>query len=116
VDEILIFNSLSEEMMKQITDIQLERLKERAAQKGLILQFTEAARDLLATEGYDPVFGARPLKRTIQRQVENPLATSILEGKFTEGSSILVDASGGRITFTLQPAPEKAGSTASEDA
>ena len=84
------YNLTREEIIK-IVDIQIRYLNERFAEKGMILKLTEKAKETLATYGYDPVFGARPLKRAIQRYIENPLALKILEGAFNEGDKIITD-------------------------
>ncbi len=110
IDDIIIFNALSRELMKEITDIQIERLAERLSEQGLELVVTPAARELLAEEGYDPTYGARPLKRTIQRLVENPLAQDLLEGEFVGGDVVEVDAEDGEILLrpispAVAPAP-----------
>ncbi len=91
IDEIIIFRSLSMEDLKKIVDIQIEYLKKRLAERKIEIELTEGAKEELAEIGYDPVYGARPLKRTIQRTIENPLATEILKGNFKEGDTIVVD-------------------------
>ncbi|HWP93379.1 MAG TPA: ATP-dependent chaperone ClpB [Thermodesulfobacteriota bacterium] len=91
VDEIIIFRSLSIERLKEIVGIQIEYLRKRLSEKKIELELKEEAKELLAEKGYDPVYGARPLKRTIQRLIENPLATKILQGEFKEGDTVLVD-------------------------
>jgi len=91
IDEIIVFNNLTREDIIKIVDIQIRYLNERLAEKGMFLELTDKARELLATYGYDPVFGARPLKRTIQRYIENTLALKILEGAFSEGDKIVVN-------------------------
>ena len=105
IDEMIIFNSLDQETMKEITEIQVHWVKERAAEQGLSLTITEDAKALLAREGYDPTFGARPLQRTIQREIENPLATQFLEGIYEEGDTVLVDEEDGEIV--LRPAEHR---------
>jgi ATP-dependent Clp protease ATP-binding subunit ClpB len=92
VDEVIIFNPLSKEHIKAIVEIQLEGLRKRLAERGISLELTDAARGVLAEEGFDPAFGARPLKRAIQRSVQDPLARRILAGEFHEGDTALVDA------------------------
>lgn len=88
-------------MILKIVDIQLEHLRRRLQERRIGLEFSEAAKKLLAEKGYDPVYGARPLKRTIQQEVQNPLALKILEGQFLEGDTILVDVNDkGEFTFT----------------
>ena len=91
IDEIIIFRNLTKEEIIKIVEIQIGYLNERLAEKGLSLELTEKAKELIANYGYDPVFGARPLKRAIQRYIENPLATKILQGVFNEGDKIIVD-------------------------
>jgi len=100
VDEILIFHTLSFAHIKQIVGIQLRRLEQRLADKKLSLVVTDQAREILAREGYDPVFGARPLKRAIQRLLQDPLARRVLEGEFVEGDTIRVDGARGELVFT----------------
>ena len=93
LDEILLFRRLSREDMKGIVDIQLERLKKLLADRKIALDIDNAAKTWLADKGYDPVYGARPLKRVIQRELQNPLAQQILEGRIQDGSSVHVTAS-----------------------
>ncbi|MGN6367491.1 MAG: ATP-dependent chaperone ClpB [Phycisphaerae bacterium] len=92
VDEIVIFHSLKKEQLRRIVDIQVRNLENRLKSRGMHLVLTEAAKDELGERGYDPVFGARPLKRIIQQEIENPLATRILDGEFGEGDTIEIDA------------------------
>lgn len=100
IDEIVVFNSLSETDIERIVDIQVAYLKRRLAEKRFGLDLTERAKKSLAHKGFDPVYGARPLKRTIQREIQDKLAMQLLEGRFKEGDSILVDADDdGAITF-----------------
>jgi ATP-dependent Clp protease ATP-binding subunit ClpB len=99
VDEIIIFDRLNEEELKQIVEIQLHRLTKRLEQQKITLELTDAARALIAREGYDPVYGARPLKRAIQKFILDPLSLDILEGKFHEGQTIRVDAKNGAMQF-----------------
>ncbi|MFN4132113.1 MAG: AAA family ATPase, partial [Caldimicrobium sp.] len=91
IDEIIIFNNLTQEDIIKIVDIQIKNLNMRLMEKGNSIELTEKAKYRLAEIGFDPVFGARPLKRSIQRNVENPLALKILEGAFEEGDKIIVD-------------------------
>ena len=100
VDEIIVFRSLTQEQIGAIVDIQLRRLEKRLAERRVSLVVTDAARKLLAERGWDPVYGARPLKRAIQRLVQDPLAIQLLEGKFAEGDTIEVDAKAGELTFS----------------
>ncbi|MDD5459676.1 MAG: AAA family ATPase, partial [Phycisphaerae bacterium] len=100
VDEVIVFHMLSKQNLEKIVEIQLERLKARLTQRSLNVEFTDNARKMIMEEGFDPVFGARPLKRTIQQRLENPLATELLAGKFTEGDTIKIDADAHSFTFT----------------
>jgi len=99
VDDVIIFQSLDEEDLAKIVDIQLARLGKRLEQQQLTLDVDKAAKNLLAKEGYDPQFGARPLKRAIQEQLLNPLATKLLEGDFKPGDKIKVTADGDGLVF-----------------
>jgi ATP-dependent Clp protease ATP-binding subunit ClpB len=100
IDEIVEFKALSREQLADIVDLQLERLRDRLADRGLELELTEAAKLAIAEAGWDPAYGARPLKRAIQRLLENPLAVRLLEGDFGPGDVILVDAQNGDLVFT----------------
>jgi len=99
IDEIIVFHMLSKDSLRKIVDIQLEYLAERLRAGNLDVEFTDAARDQIMDEGYDPAFGARPLKRTIQQRLENELAAELLAGRFTDGSKIRIDADAHRFTF-----------------
>jgi ATP-dependent Clp protease ATP-binding subunit ClpB len=99
IDEIVVFHRLGREHLRSIIDIQLARLARRLEDRKITLELTDSARDLLITEGYDPAYGARPLKRTIQRRLLDPLALRVLEGEFREGDTIRVDAGTGELTF-----------------
>jgi ATP-dependent Clp protease ATP-binding subunit ClpB len=95
IDEVIRFRALTQEDMRPIVDIQLRDLERRMAGRRMELQVTEGARDWLATRGYDPAFGARPLKRLIQRELGDTLATALLAGTFGEGDTVTVDVEGG---------------------
>jgi ATP-dependent Clp protease ATP-binding subunit ClpB len=97
---VIVFASLGLAEITKIVDIQLGYLRKRLAEKRIALDVTDAAKERLAREGFDPVFGARPLKRTIQRRIQDPLALRILEGDFAEGDTVRVDAAGDDLTFT----------------
>jgi len=99
IDEIVIFHPLGRDELARIVDIQLGHLRRRLADKRITLEVTDAAKAVLAREGYDPTFGARPLKRTIQRLVQDPLALKLLEGEFSNGDTVTVDAEGAQIVF-----------------
>jgi ATP-dependent Clp protease ATP-binding subunit ClpB len=100
IDEIIIFHPLGREHLARIVDIQVERLLKRLEERKIAVELTPAARDLLIAEGYDPAYGARPLKRTIQRRVLDPLAMKVLQGEFGEGDRVVIDADGASLTFT----------------
>jgi ATP-dependent Clp protease ATP-binding subunit ClpB len=91
VDEIIYFRALTPADLTRIVELQLRQWRERLAQRRINLVVSDAAMDLLATEGYDPAFGARPLKRVIQREIGDPAAMLLLEGKVTDGGTITVD-------------------------
>jgi ATP-dependent Clp protease ATP-binding subunit ClpB len=99
IDEIVAFDALSRDQLGEIVELQLERLRERLAERGLGLELTASAKETIAEAGWDPAYGARPLKRAIQRLVENPLALRLLEGDFAEGATIRVDAQNGDLVF-----------------
>jgi ATP-dependent Clp protease ATP-binding subunit ClpB len=99
VDEIIFFHPLGREHIRAIIDIQLVRLMKRLEERKIRVELTDAARDVLIEEGYDPVYGARPLKRTIQRRILDPLALRVLEGDFREGDAIRIDAVRGELKF-----------------
>lgn len=100
IDETIIFHPLSREQIRKIVDLQIVRLEERLEESDLALVVTDEARNRIAAEGYDPTFGARPLKRIIQQRLENPLATEILRGEYEEGCGIHVDWDGHDFVFT----------------
>jgi ATP-dependent Clp protease ATP-binding subunit ClpA len=99
VDEIIIFHPLSREHLERIVDIQVANLKKRLAERKIDVVLTSAAKRRLADEGFDPVYGARPLRRTIQRQVLDPLALKVLQGEFREGDTVIVDVEEGNLVF-----------------
>jgi len=99
LDEIVVFHPLDKAQIREIARIQTQYLGKRLAERGIRIALSESALQLLGNVGFDPVYGARPLKRAIQQQLENPLATKILAGDFTSGDTILVEAEGGQLTF-----------------
>ena len=105
IDEIVVFDALDKEQLAEIAELQLERLRSRLQERKLSLELTDAAKEVLAEAGWDPTYGARPLKRALQRLVENPLAQRLLEGEFAEGDTIRVDAHGGELVFSRAQAP-----------
>jgi ATP-dependent Clp protease ATP-binding subunit ClpB len=113
VDDIVVFRPLGQAELRKIVDLQLRRVEKLAADAGLVLEVTGAAREFLAREGYDPVYGARPLKRAIQRQIQDPLALFLLEEEVSEGALVRVDVSesGDHLQVQAMPAerPEPVG-------
>jgi ATP-dependent Clp protease ATP-binding subunit ClpB len=99
LDDIVVFHPLDKAQIKQIARIQLRGLEKRLGERGIRIELSDAAFDLLGNVGFDPVYGARPLKRAIQQQLENPLAQDILAGRFGNGDTVKVDADGGRLVF-----------------
>jgi len=99
IDEIIVFHMLTKDDLRKIVDIQLKYLTDRLEAQKIKLEFTDDARRQIMDEGYDPVFGARPLKRTIQQRLENPLASELLAGKFADGDTIKIDAKAHKFTF-----------------
>ena len=103
IDETVVFHALTPEELKQIVDIQLRILNKRLADRKIILEPSDAACEWLARTGYDPIYGARPLKRLIQKDIENPLALRMLQGDFLDGDHIVIDSNGEGLTFKKQP-------------
>jgi ATP-dependent Clp protease ATP-binding subunit ClpB len=99
VDDIVVFRALTEKQLEAIVEIQANRLRERLEEKGIILEMTKQVQRHLAQVGYDPVYGARPLKRTIQRELETPIAKEILRGTILEGDHVVAEMEGDRIDF-----------------
>jgi ATP-dependent Clp protease ATP-binding subunit ClpB len=102
IDEIVIFQQLTRERIREIVDIQINRLHPRLHERHIEIQLTDAARDLLGCEGYDPQFGARPLRRVIQKEVENRIARALLDGSVCDGDTIVLDASNDRLVMTIR--------------
>ena len=100
IDDVVVFHPLGREEIRSIAGLQIEILRQRLQEREITLEITDAALDLIGTAGFDPVYGARPLKRAIQSQLENPLAQEILAGRFAPGSRVGVDASDGQLVFT----------------
>jgi ATP-dependent Clp protease ATP-binding subunit ClpB len=99
IDEVIVFHQITRDQIKNIVDIQMNRLRPRLEERHISLHLTEAAKDLLATEGYDPQFGARPLKRVIQKEVENRLARAILNGTIRDGDTVEIDVHNGKLVI-----------------
>ena len=102
IDETILFHTLTREQLDKIVDVQLEYLRKRLAARHLKLELSDAARHLLSEEGYDPAYGARPLKRVIQQRIENPLASAILSGQFGEGDTVVVDVDPKKHDFSFE--------------
>jgi len=109
IDEIVVFHALTEAEILEIVDLMVARVRKALEQRGMSLQLTDGARRLLAREGYDPAYGARPLRRVIQKQVENPISSAILRGEFAEGDTIQVDAQEDAIKLRLVVAEGQEG-------
>jgi ATP-dependent Clp protease ATP-binding subunit ClpB len=107
VDEIILFHSLTREHLSEIVDIQLRHLRELVAGRNITLVFTDRARTALGDEGFDPVYGARPLRRTIQRRIQDPLALELLSGRFRDGDTVVVDHDGSEFVFDRSDISEK---------
>jgi ATP-dependent Clp protease ATP-binding subunit ClpB len=103
VDEIIVFHALSEEHLKQIVEIQLGYLRQRLAERHIEIELTEAAREYLVRIGYDPTYGARPLRRAIQKEVETALARLILKGEVRDGQKVVVDYDPSRKELQFNP-------------
>jgi ATP-dependent Clp protease ATP-binding subunit ClpB len=99
IDEVVVFQQLTREQLAEIVELQLRRLEERLAERGISIELTPAAKEFIAEAGWDPTYGARPLKRALQRLVENPLALRLLEGDFADGDTLFVDARDGELVF-----------------
>jgi ATP-dependent Clp protease ATP-binding subunit ClpB len=108
IDEIIEFHPLTKEQLAEIVELQLVRIRDRLAARGISIELTDAAKEDLAEAGWDPTYGARPLKRALQRLVENPLALRLLEGEFDEGDTVRVDAENGDLIFEKAPEAEPA--------
>jgi len=102
IDEVIIFHKITREQMKNIVDIQVNRLRPRLDERHITLYLSDATKDLLANEGYDPQFGARPLKRVIQKEVENRIARGILDGTIRDGSAVELDTRDGKLVMEVE--------------
>jgi ATP-dependent Clp protease ATP-binding subunit ClpB len=102
IDDIVVFRPLGTEQLTKIVDLRLEDLKKLLADRKVALELSEAAKHALFTSGYDPAYGARPLKRAIQRMIQDPLAMKILDGEVLHGDHVVVDAKDGKLTFNVQ--------------
>jgi len=111
IDETIIFHALTREQLAEIVDIQVRRLEDLLSSRHIKLQVSASARMALAEEGYDPSYGARPLKRTIQRQLQDPLAMHLLQGQFQEGDAVRIDYANGEYTFAREVVAEPVASS-----
>ncbi|HEX5369932.1 MAG TPA: AAA family ATPase, partial [Dehalococcoidia bacterium] len=112
IDDIIIFEPLTERELRPIVDIMLREVSERLEERQITLSLTDTAKEELVREGYDRVYGARPLRRTIERRIENPLSRRILAGEFTDGDHVTVDFADGEYTFAKAVVAEPVGATA----
>jgi ATP-dependent Clp protease ATP-binding subunit ClpC len=103
IDEVIVFHSLTRENVKAIVDLMMRRIREQLKAKDVEIELTDGAKNLLAEKGYDPGLGARPLRRTLQRMVEDPLSEKLLWKEFKAGETVIVDAQDGEITFEHAP-------------
>src|SRR5690606_1047704 len=104
IDEVVVFHALDKAEIRAIADLQVERVAGRLREQDIVIEVSAAARELLGEAGFDPVYGARPLRRTVQNRLETPLAKDILAGRFGPGDRILVDATDGTLTFNRDKA------------
>jgi ATP-dependent Clp protease ATP-binding subunit ClpC len=102
LDEIIVFHELNEEQLRQVIDLLSKDLQKRLAERKLGVEITEKAKSWLAKEGYDPVYGARPLRRALEKYVENPLSIKVLSGEFKEGDVVLVDVAEEGLAFKVK--------------
>jgi ATP-dependent Clp protease ATP-binding subunit ClpB len=105
LDDMVEFHPLSREQIAEIVDLQVAQVAARVRERGIEIQLSDAARELLGNLGYDPTYGARPLKRVIQKRLVDRLALAVLEGEFTEGDTVVVDAAEGELVFTKAAEP-----------
>jgi len=115
IDEQVIFNSLTKEDLREIVKLEIKRLDKRLEEKEITLQMTSAALDFLADVGFDPIYGARPLKRTIQRELETVVARGILSGEYGEGDTIVCDVANERLQMSRLPGAAATGQTSMDD-
>lgn len=100
IDDIVVFHQLGREQIREIIEVQLERLRQMLGERNIQIALDDSAKELLAQEGYDPSYGARPLKRAIQQMIQNPLAVKLLKGEIAAGQTIKVSADGDQLIFT----------------
>jgi ATP-dependent Clp protease ATP-binding subunit ClpB len=115
IDETIVFHPLSRDQIGKIVEIQLDHLRNLLAEQDVTLEVTQAAKNAVAAEGYDPTFGARPLKRVIQQRIQNPLATELLRGRIPAGSGVRIDYRGDEFVFEPLPATAGEGKSSRKD-
>ena len=115
IDEVIVFRALDKEQIADIARLLLDRTTRRLRAQGIEVEFTEGAVGLIAEEGFDPEFGARPLRRTIQRRVDNELASMVLSGSFNPGEKVVVGTEEGNLGFEVLDEAEMAGTTGGDD-
>jgi len=108
LDDIVVFRSLTKPDLIQILDLEISKVMQRLKARNIVLQFDEKAKDLLVSKGYDPQFGARPMRRGVERYLEDPLAEEILKGAFHEGEPIIISAENDKLTFSQKATAEGA--------
>jgi len=108
IDDIVVFKQLGREQIAEIIEVQLTRLKKMLEERGIAIELDDSAKELLVKEGYDPVYGARPLKRAIQTLIQNPLAVKLLQGDIASGQTVRVSADGDAMKFSPVEAGQKA--------
>jgi ATP-dependent Clp protease ATP-binding subunit ClpB len=108
IDDIVVFKKLGKEQITKIIDVQLERLRKMLADRDVSIELEDSAKELLVKEGYDPVYGARPLKRAIQTLIQNPLAVKLLQGEIQSGQTVRISAEDGEMKFTPVESEKKA--------
>ena len=111
IDDIVVFEQLTKDEIAKIIDVQLEKLRKNLEERGIAIELDQSARDLLVQEGYDPVYGARPLKRAIQSLIQNPLAVKLLNGEIGSGQTVRVGAENGEMKFVPKGADVKTAET-----
>jgi ATP-dependent Clp protease ATP-binding subunit ClpB len=111
IDDIVVFTQLGRDQISTIIDIHLEKLRKNLAERGIAIELDQSARDLIVQEGYDPIYGARPLKRAIQSMIQNPLAVKLLNGEISSGQTVRVTAENGELKFDASGNKEAAGTT-----
>jgi len=111
IDAQIVFHALSKEHIRAVVDLELSKMSPNLLIKGISMEVSDAARDWLGEKGFDPVFGARPLRRVIQNELEDRLSEALLEGRFGPGDTVFIDVQSGEIVLTTQEAPALASSS-----